>query len=93
MNSPVQIFGSETKDTLFAHFQPLALRAKDGKVFKLTEPNQERDIVGSILEMEGMKMHVTQVLLLFINSNRREWRTLSNFLNYLRLQVEFRNHM
>lgn len=62
MTTPVQLFGGEKKENLIAVFEPLALRANDGKVFKLTEPNQERDIVGSILEMQGMKMHVTQVI-------------------------------
>ncbi len=44
-----------------AIFEPLVLRAQaDGKVFKLSEPELERGLLGPILEMEGMKMHRTQ---------------------------------
>ncbi|MBI4584432.1 MAG: RsmD family RNA methyltransferase [Planctomycetes bacterium] len=44
-----------------ALLDPLVLRAKaDGKVFKLSEPELERGMLGPILEMEGMKMHLTQ---------------------------------
>ena len=37
-------------------FEELSYKAKDGEVFQLKEPEQEREIVGPILELSGTKV-------------------------------------
>jgi predicted methyltransferase len=39
---------------------PLLKKSKEGITFKLCEPNIENNIIGPILEINGMKMHVTK---------------------------------
>lgn len=39
-------------------FEELSFKAKDGEVFQLKEPEQEREIIGPILELSGTKVFV-----------------------------------
>src|SRR5690606_31619122 len=53
-----QLFDENT--TPSAKFEPLIRISTDGIQFKLCEPNLEKEIVGPILEIQGMKMHISK---------------------------------
>lgn len=49
-------------------FEELSYKAKDGEVFLLKEPEQEKEIVGPILELSGTKVRTRRAALSVVTS-------------------------